>query len=143
MAVRITAYLDGQTVGCGYKFIITKDPYSWRAFQTNQGFKRFLDLFGLTIDPAQTELHDYRSVGRGRCITMVCKEKIVNDGTSSYFWHIEDVPKEAKEYFDIVNGSYVRCYILDEGHTVTTYKPNPNSVYYQPVDYWYYNKLYG
>ena len=142
MAVRITAYLDGATVGCGYKFIITKGPCSWRAYQTNRGFKRFLDLFGLTIDPAQTELHDYRSIGRGRCITMVCKEKTVIDDFGGFF-RIEDVPEKAKEYFDIVNGSYVRCYILDEGHTVTTYKPNPNSVYYQPLDYWYYRKLYG
>lgn len=142
MAVRITAYLDGATVGCGYKFIITKDPYSWRAYQTNHGFKRFLDLFGLVIDPAQTVLHDYRSIGRGRCITMVCKEKTIIDNFGGFF-RIEDVPKEAKEYIDIVNGSYVRCYILDEGHTVTTYKPNPNSVYYQPIDYHYCRKLYG
>jgi len=143
MAVRITAYLDGATVGCGYKFIVTKDPYSSRAYRTNRGLKRFLTLFGLSIDPAQTELHDYRDIGRGRCITMVCKEKKVNDGTSSLFWRIEDVPEAAKEYFDIVNGSYVRCYILDEGHTVTTYKPNPNSVYYQPIDYWYCNSQFG
>ena len=142
MAVRITAYLDGATVGCGYKFIVTKDPCSWRAYQTNRGLKRFLTLFGLSIDPAQTELHDYRDIGRGRCITMVCKDKIVNDDFGGFF-RIEDVPKEAKEYFDIVNGNYVRCYILDEGHTVTTYKPNPNSVYYQPLDYWYHKKLYG
>lgn len=143
MAVRITAYLDGATVGCGYKFIVTKGPCGWRAYRTNHGFKRFLDLFGLVIDPKQTELHDYRSIGRGRCITMVCKEKIVNDRAGGGFFRIEDVPEKAKEYFDIVNGSYVRCYILDEGHTVTTYKPNPNSIYYQPVDYWYHMRLYG
>lgn len=143
MAVRITAHLDGATVGCGYKFIVTKGPGSWRAYQTNRGLKRFLTLFGLSIDPAQTELHDYRDIGRGRCITMVCKEKTVNDNIGGGFFRIEDVPEKAKEYFDIVNGSYVRCYILDEGHTVTTYKPNPNSVYYQPIDYHYCRSQFG
>lgn len=141
MAVHITAYLDGATVGCGYKFIIKKDHYSWRAYRTNQGFKRFLDLFGLVIDPAQTELHDYRSIGRGRCVTMVCKEKNIVDDFGGFF-RIEDVPKEAKAYIDIVNGSYVQCYILDRGDTVTTYKPNPNSIYYQPYDYNHCSKLY-
>lgn len=142
MAVRITAYLDGATVGCGYKFVVTHGYTSWRAYQTNRGLKRFLNLFGLTIDPEKTELHDYRSIGRGRCITMVCKEKKVVDGFGG-FYRIEEVPEGAKEYIDVVNGSYVRCYILDEGHTVTTYKPNPNSVYYQPLDYHHYRKLYG
>lgn len=133
--VRITAYLDGQTVGIGYKFIVTQGATSWRAYRTPRGLKYFLDNFGLKIDASLTQLHDYRSNGNGRVITMACKEKVVVDGFGG-FWDMSEVPNEAKPYYDVVNGSYVQCYILDEGDKVTTYKPNPNAKeVYKPLDY--------
>ena len=110
----------------GYKYIITKGYESWRAYRTARGLKYFLDNFGLKINPAYTQLHDYREIGHGRVITMICDEKIIDDGFGG-FWDISEVPKEAKPYYDVVNAEYVKCYILDEGHKVTTYKPNPNA----------------
>lgn len=141
--IRITAYLDGQTKGNGYKFIVTHDCTSYRAYRTAKGLKYFLETFGLKIDPKRTELHDYRKEGNGRVITMVCKEKIVVDGFHG-FWDISEVPKEAEPYYDLANGNYVKCYILDEGHKVTTYKPNPNAKeVYKPLDYRAFAALIG
>lgn len=141
--VYITAYLDGQTVGIGYKYIVTRSATAWRAFRTDDGLRYFLKNFGLTIDPTRTELHDCRSIGRGRWITMVCKEKTVCDDYN-YFYTLAEVPKEAKPYYDIVNAEYVTCYILDTGDKVTTYKPNPNAKnVYKPLDYHAMTKLIG
>ena len=142
--VRIVAYLDGQTVGCGYKYIVTKDHGSWRAYRTAHGFKRFLDLFGLKINPTATELRDYRSIGHGRCIYMECYPKEVIDHCGFGFWDSSAVPMEAKHYIDVVNGSYVDCYILDTGDRVETFKPNPNAKnVYRPYDYWECARLYS
>lgn len=75
MSVHITAYLDGKTVGIGYRFIVTKDYTSWRAYQTVAGLKYFLKNFGLEIDSNLTQIHDYTSIGNGRLVSMTCKEK--------------------------------------------------------------------
>ena len=133
--VRITAYLDGQTSGCGYKYVLTNGPTSWRAFRTARGLKRFLDAFGLKIDASQTELKDYRQYGKGRLVTMACFDKIVDDGFHG-FYHLSEVPENAKPFIDLCNGSYVQCFVVDEGDKVTEYHPNPNSKeVYRPYDY--------
>ena len=143
MAVHITAYLDGNTVGTGYRFIVTHGCTSWRAFKTVAGLKYFLKNFGLEIDASRTEYCDCRSFGRGRWINMFCKEKRVVDDFFG-FWDISEVPKEAKPYYDIVNAEYVQCYILDKGDEVITYKPNPNAKnVYVPLDYVAFSRLIG
>lgn len=143
MAINITAYLDGQTKGCGYRFIVTQGYTSWRAYQTVAGLKYFLKNFGLEIDKNLTEIHDYRHLGKGRCVTMTCKEKKVDDDFHG-FYDVSEVPKEAKPYIDVCNGSYVQCYILDKGHEVITYKPNPNAKnVYIPFDYIACRRLIG
>lgn len=143
MAVHITAYLDGQTKGIGYKYIVTHGATSWRAYRTVAGLKYFLKNFGLEIDTALTQYHDCTKNGNGRFVTMTCKEKRVGDDFIG-FWDISEVPKEAKPYYDLVNGSYVQCYILDNGNVVTTYKPNPNAKeVYKPLDYVAYSHLIG
>ena len=143
MKVHITAYLDGQTVGIGYRFVVTKGCTSWRAYQTVAGLKYFLKNFGLAIDTSLTLYHDYRSTGNGRWITMTCKEKNVIDDFGG-FWNMTEVPKEAKPYYDLCNGSYVQCYILDKGNEVITYKPNPNAKeVYKPLDYSVFRRMIG
>lgn len=141
--IHITAYLDNQTVGMGYKFVVTRGCTSWRAYKTAKGLKYFLDNFGLKIDTKLTQLHDLGGVGKGRIITMVCKEKTVIDDFGGFF-DISEVPKEAKPFYDIVNGSYVQCYILDTGDKVINFKPNPNAKdVYKPLDYKAMNALIG
>ena len=143
MSVHITAYLDGQTIGIGYRFIVKHGCTSWRAYQTVAGLKYFLKNFGLEIDASQTRYHDYRSNGHGRLVTMTCKEKRVVDDFGG-FWDISEVPEEAKPYYDLCNGSYVQCYILDKGNEVITYKPNPNATkVYKPLDYNAFRRLIG
>jgi hypothetical protein len=143
MSVHITAYLDGKTVGMGYRFIVTQGCTSWRAYQTVAGLKYFLKNFGLEIDVNHTLYHDCRGTGNGRWITMTCKEKRVVDDFVG-FWDIKEVPKEAKPYYDLCNGSYVQCYILDKGNEVITYKPNPNAKeVYQPLDYVAFRRVIG
>ena len=140
--VRIVAYLDGQTVGVGYKYVVTRNGSSWRAYRTAKGFKRFLDLFGLRINPARTELRDYRSIGHGRNIYMECYPKDIVD--EFYIWSMDEVPEAAKRYIDVVNGSYVDCFILDTGDRVETFKPNPNAKsIYVPYDYFAMMNLYS
>lgn len=142
MSIRVTAYLDGMTSDQGYKFVLTQDCTNWRAFRSAKGFKRFLDALGLKIDPSKTELHDLRSFGRGRCITMVCKDKLVHDGRS--FFSLDQLPQGAQPYIDLCNGNYVQCYILDEGGKVTVYSPNPNAKeVYIPLDYFTCASMYG
>ena len=141
--VRIVAYLDGKTVGCGYKYLVTKNGQSWRAYHTAKGFKRFLDLFGLRINPAETALRDYRSIGYGRSIYMECYPKEVIDEWGG-IWSLDEVPTAAKRYIDVVNGNYVDCFILDTGDRVETFKPNSNAKdIYIPYDYFAMNQLYS
>ena len=143
MSVHITAYLDGKTVGIGYRFIVTQDYTSWRAYQTVAGLKYFLKNFGLEIDASSTQLLDYSHLGEGRRVTMTCKEKKIIDGFGG-FWDISEVPQEAQPYYDLCNGSYVQCYILDKGNEVITYKPNPNAKeVYKPLDYIIFRRLIG
>ena len=132
--VRITAYLDGQTVGIGYSYIVTRGGSSWRAFRTGKGLKRFLDAFGLIIDTTKTERHDLRQSGKGRCVTMQCFPRRIDD--SRYFYCWDEVPPMVQPYIDIVNGNYVECYIGYDGCELVEFKPNPNSDLYKPLDYW-------
>ena len=133
MSVIIRAYLDGGKSECGYRFVVSQDYTSWTAFKTIKGLKYFLEGYGLSIDSSKTELHDCRSFGNGRFITMVCHPKKIDDKS---FWSLEEVPVGAKPFYSIVNGNYVQCYILDKGNEVILYEPNPNApMVYVPYDY--------
>ncbi len=43
------------------------------------------------------------------------------------FWKREDVPKEAQPIKALSNGSIVTCYFVNDGKTITFYRPNPNA----------------
>ena len=79
-----------------------------------------------------------------------CSGKYNNDQVTYFSWgaaenfKTAEVPKEAKPYYDLCNGSYVQCYILDKGNEVITYKPNPNAKeVYKPLDYTSFRRLIG
>ena len=82
--ISITIYLDGNTSECGYKYVVQRDCMAWTAYRTDTGFRRFLAVYGLKINPQYTQLHDMRAAGKGRVITAMCYEKRVTDGP--YFW---------------------------------------------------------
>lgn len=123
--IHITIHLDGKTVGIGYKYVVTRGAQSWTAFRTDDGFRRFMKLYGLKINPAMTEYRDGGAQGRGRWINCTCFDKKINDDL--YFWHREEVPAEAKAVVGMCNGSYVTCYVLNHGDSVDFYRPNPNA----------------
>ncbi len=43
------------------------------------------------------------------------------------FWSLEDIPKNAKPIKALSNGSLVTCYFINDGKTITFYRPNPNA----------------
>lgn len=130
----ITIHLDGKTSGCDYKYIVTKDSMAWTAFRSDNGFRRFMKLHGLKINPKCTQVHDMRHIGAGRCITTACYNKQVDD--RNYFYSLSDIPEGATKFIGLCNGSYVDCYILDSGDKVSVYRPNPNAnEVYKPYNY--------
>lgn len=46
---------------------------------------------------------------------------------SEYFWKLEELPDGCKPVEDWCNGSKVRCFAHNDGHTLTIYRPNPNA----------------
>lgn len=132
--ISITIYLDGKTSECGYKYVVQRDCMAWTAYRTDSGFRRFLALYGLKINPQFTQLHDMQAVGKGRVITTACYDKRVTDGR--YFWSLGEVPENARRFVSLCNGEYVDCYITDDGQTATVYRPNPNAKnVYIPYNY--------
>ena len=73
--ISITIYLDGNTSECGYKYVVQRDCMAWTAYRTDTGFRRFLAVYGLKINPQYTQLHDMRAAGKGRVITDVYKRQ--------------------------------------------------------------------
>ena len=49
------------------------------------------------------------------------------DGLGGGFWHLSDLPEGAKPFLGLSNGSIVTCYFVNDGKTITIYRPNPNS----------------
>lgn len=132
--INVTIYMDGETTGIGYKFVVTRGCTAWTAYRTAKGFNRFMRAYGLKIDPATVQTHIMHHKGNARCMTAACFEKTVKDG--EYFYSLDEVPEAAKQHIDLCNGEYVNCYILDEGDTVTMYRPNPNAqAVYIPYNY--------
>ena len=132
--IDITIYLDGKTSECGYKYVVKRDCMALTAYRTDNGFRRFLAIYGLKINPKYTQLHDMRAAGKGRVITAMCYEKRVTDGP--YFWSLDEIPENARRFVSLCNGEYVDCYITDDGQTATIYRPNPNAKnVYIPYNY--------
>ena len=131
--MHLIIYLDGNTSDCGYKYVITRGATAWTAYRTDAGFRNFLKVYGLRINPATTELRDYCHIGKGRVITAFLHKKKVND---MYFWKLDEIPNTAKQTIALCNGSYVNCYADDHGDSVDFYRPNPNAKeVYIPYDY--------
>ena len=139
--ISVAIHLDGETVGCGYKYIITKGGCSWTAYQTDAGFKNFMSVYGLKFDTKTTKYHDYRQYNKGRVIAAFLQDKVINE---LYFWDMGEIPKDAKKTIDLCNGSYVDCYVCDYGDRVDFYRPNPNAEsVYVPHDYHVIRKRQG
>lgn len=43
------------------------------------------------------------------------------------FWSLDEVPSGAKPFLGLSNGSIVTCYFVNDGRTISIYRPNPNA----------------
>lgn len=108
-----------------YKFLISGNSYDWKAFKTVAGFKQFMEVYGLQIDPTKNKIvKDFQ----GNCLSLTTKFKF-SKFSEFDFSKISDIPnlKKCKKFLGLENGSYVDCYYkkLKNGNIV--YIPNPNA----------------
>ena len=98
--ISITIYLDGKTSECGYKYVVQRDCMAWTAYRTDSGFRRFLALYGLKINPQFTQLHDMQAVGKGRAMKLV--SIVFEKAASEYRLYYKD-EKTGKPYHITAN----------------------------------------
>ena len=69
------------------------------------------------------------------------------NGEHNYFWKLSDLPTNVKPIKALSNGSIVTCYFVNDGETITIYRPNPNAKeVYKPLsfeEHLAHNKVYG
>lgn len=120
-----TIYYTPRPEKMDYKFIITLGAANWRAFKTVDGFKQFMKVYGLQVDPTKTTIQDcYYTTD---CIMHI---RFKHSKFNEYiFWKISDIPNfnKCKSFIGLSNGSYVTCYYkkLKKGNIV--YRPNSNA----------------
>ena len=93
-----------------------------------------LDFFAQTlgISYEQTGSRETKDCGFVREYRLSHKLTTPIDG---YFWNKEDLPAGARPIKALSNGSIVTCYFLNDGDTVTIYRPNPNAAdVYDPMN---------
>lgn len=96
----------------GSKVVVRYDygQYIFEEFKTIKRFKEWASYIGLT----------YHKRNNGRYFTDQFLE-------SKYFWSTDELPDGCKPIKAYCNGSKVRCYIHNDGTTITYYRPNPNA----------------
>ena len=105
-----------------YKYLINPLGISGcpRAFRTDSGFKNFLKVFNLSIVKSSIEVFGSKGERFVHC-RLKGKYRVCS------FWHKNDVPRNAKSFIGLSNGSYVDCYYADIDGWRIIYKPNPNA----------------
>lgn len=127
-----TIYYTPRQEHMDYKFIITKGATSWTAYKTVNGFKQFMKVYGLQIDPTKTQIQDCFYT-KDRIMLIKFKPSKFNEYS---FWKLDDIPnfKKCKKFTGLSNGSYVDCYYKKLKHGNIVYRPNPNATeVYHPL----------
>ena len=86
-----------------------------QSFRSVKAFKAWAEYVGF----------DYERFGQSYD-GIICRRGRQNI-VGRYFWHKEDIPDGARPYYDLCNGSMVRCYAANDGETITVLRPNPNA----------------
>lgn len=89
-------------------------------FQTKEQLSAFLETLGVKV--GQT-LEQRESDLLGVYTRYELSHKINGD---RHFTSLDELPEGAKPIKALSNGSIVTCYFLNDGETVTIYRPNPN-----------------
>ena len=98
-------------------------------FDTVEQLAFFAETLGISYE--EVDCRDSADCGIIREYRLSHKLKDSGDGG---FWHKEDLPDGAKPIKALSNGYLVTCYFLNDGETVTIYRPNPNAKeIYQPM----------
>lgn len=97
---------------CGYKAVVKdySNMYVFVGFETFKRFKEWAKYVGLT----------YRKRSDGRYFANQFLKR-------EYFGAIDELPSGCKPIKATVNGSDVRCYVHNDGETITYFCPNPNA----------------
>ena len=108
-----------------HKFFITRNSYAWKAFKTVAGFKQFMEVYGLQIDPTKNKIvKDFQ----GNCVSLTTKFKF-SKFSEFDFSKISDIPnfKKCKKFLGLENGSYIDFYYKKFKNGNIIYIPNVNS----------------
>lgn len=105
-----------------YKYLISKGVHSYRAYNTERGFLNFLKVGNIQLDKYEPRVYDTKEYGK-------VLDYYINDVEieEKSFWHQEDIPKNAIQFKDLCNGSYVDCYYVHSENKSEIFKPNPNA----------------
>lgn len=74
-------------------------------------------------------------------------DRHINSPCNGGFWKLEDLSAGVRPIKALSNGNIVTCYFLNDGETITIYRPNPNAKdVYRPLsleEHIAHQKIYG
>lgn len=93
--------------------------YHFGCFPNKEMLERFMTFAGLTLG----EMCEDRDTGlSGR----YCRWKMDDLLDDQLFTHLDSLPRGAKPFIGLSNGSLVTCYLYKEANVLHVYRPNPN-----------------
>lgn len=127
------------------KIIIHKPlMFYFAEFDTMEQLQFFADTLGFTFEMREERPQARHENGVYREYNI--SHKIIDDNIGK-FWKLSDLPEGVKPFKALSNGSIVTCYFLNDGETITIYRPNPNAEkVYKPLEiqeHIAHKKIYG
>lgn len=105
------------------KIIIHKaDGFYFAEFSTMEQLELFAQTLGFTYT-----LREERKNAQCGLWQLFDIDRRINDSCAGGFWKLSDLPKGARPFKALSNGSIVTCYFTNDGETITMYRPNPNA----------------
>lgn len=91
------------------------------SFKTMQQLEKFASTLGFTF---RLEIEQTSSI-----LGWVKRYSMSHEirDTATGFWRLSEVPDGAKKIKALCNGRIVDCYFINDGKTITFYRPNPNA----------------
>ncbi len=104
------------------------DGFYLAEFRTMEQLAEFAKMLGFTYTVRRQE----ESKMYGRYTEYDIDRKFV-DEYGGGFWSANDLPAEVEPFQALSNGYIVTCYFVNDGETITIYRPNPHSRLYDPM----------
>lgn len=93
-----------------------------------------LDVFANRIGFKYTVRKDEQSPKYGRYTEFDIDRKFVDGAVHCGFMSAKELPEGATPFLALSNGRIATCYFVNDGETITIYRPNPNSRLYDPLE---------